>query len=183
MYRSDDQWRIRTERENSTEDHVGIRRVLEAAFETAAEADLVDALRNDSEHWLQRYSILGAPAAISGSRPETFPVAYALLHRCTVGGKPGLILAPVAVLPQHQGAGAGSAVIKALLQRAKDDGEPFVLVYGSPQYYERFGFTPASEAGITAQWVTQTPALQIRILDETATIPTGEVKLPAAYGL
>ncbi|HJF15515.1 MAG TPA: N-acetyltransferase [Enteractinococcus helveticum] len=183
MQRTGHLWRTRSEYEDSADDHAGIRRVLEAAFETTAEADLVDELRHDPEHWIQRYSVLGMTAAIPDSEFETLPAAHALAHRCIVGGHPGLMLAPTGVLPQHQGEGAGTAVINAVLELAKDDGEAFVLVYGYPHYYPRFGFTPAAEAGITAQWATQKPALQIRILDDTATIPTGEVELPKAYGI
>lgn len=183
MQRTGHLWRTRSEREESAEDHAGIRRVLEAAFETSAEADLVDALREDSDHWIQQYSVLGMTAAIPDSEFETLPAAHALVHRCIVGGQPGLMLAPTGVLPQHQGEGAGTAVINAVLERAKDDGEAFVLVYGYPHYYPRFGFTPASEAGITAEWADQKPALQIRILNDAATIPTGEVELPKAYGV
>lgn len=183
MHRIGHLWRTRSERENSPEDQAGIRRVLEAAFETDAEADLVDALRQDANHWIQKYSVLGLTAAIPDSEFETLPAAHALIHRCTVGGQPGLMLAPTGVLPQHQGEGAGTAVIQAVLELAKHDGRPFVLVYGYPHYYPRFGFIQASDVGMTAAWATQKPALQIRILDDDAVLPTGEVDLPKAYGV
>lgn len=176
-------WRTRSEHDGSTEDQASIRRVLEAAFETASEADLVDALRQDHANWLSRYSVLGMTAAIPDSEFETLPAAHALIHRCTVGGQPGLMLAPTGVLPQHQGEGAGSAVITAALNLARQDGEAFVLVYGYPHFYPKFGFTPATDAGITARWATQPEALQLRVLDDNATLPTGEVKLPEAYGV
>lgn len=183
MQRTGHLWRTRSEFEASADDQAAIRRVLEAAFETTAEADLVDALRKDEAHWIQRYSVLGMTAAIPDSEFETLPAAHALIHHCTVGGQPGLMLAPTGVLPQHHGEGAGTAVIEAALKLAQDDGAAFVLVYGYPHYYPRFGFTPASEAGITADWATQKEALQIRVLDDSATIPTGEVVLPEAYGV
>lgn len=176
-------WRTRSEREGSTEDQASIRRVLESAFGTDAEAQLVDDLRDDEAHWIPRYSVLGFTAAIPDSEFETTAAAHALLHRCTVDGQPGLMLAPNGVLPQHQGEGAGAAVIEAALELAHEDGEPFVLVYGYPHYYPRFGFQPASDVGITATWAEEKPALQIRILDEQADIPRGEVQLPAAYGI
>src|SRR5699024_219312 len=176
-------WRTRSEHVGSVEDQASIRRVLEAAFETDAEADLVDALREAEDSWIPRYSVLGMTAAIPDSEFETMPAAHALIHRCMVGGQPGLMLAPTGVLPQHHGEGAGTAVISAALETAQAEGEAFVVVYGYPHYYPRFGFKPASEFGITAQWATQTDALQIRVLDENAKLPTGEVQLPAAYGV
>lgn len=181
MQRTGHLWRTRSEREDSAEDPASIRRVLGAAFETEAEADLVDALRQDEDNWIPRYSVLGMTAAIPDSEFETTAAAHALIHRCTVGGQPGLMLAPTGVLPQHQGEGAGSAVINAVLQLAEQDGEAFVLVYGYPHYYPRFGFTPASEVGITAAWADQTEALQVRVLDDNAGLPAGEVQLPRAY--
>lgn len=183
MQRTGHLWRTRSEYDGSEDDQVSIRRVLEAAFQTDAEADLVEALRQDQEHWIPRYSILGMTAAIPDSEFETTTAAHALIHRCTVGGQPGLMLAPTGVLPQHHGEGAGTAVINAALELAQHDGESFVIVYGYPHYYPRFGFTPASEVGITADWAEQTEALQVRVLDPSATIPTGQVALPAAYGV
>lgn len=183
MQRTGHLWRTRSEHEGSVEDKAAIRRVLEAAFETDAEADLVDALRQDEVSWIPNYSVLGLTAAIPDSEFETMPAAHALIHRCTVGGQPGLMLAPTGVLPQHHGEGAGTAVINAALELAQADGEAFVLVYGYPHYYPRFGFKPASEVGVTAEWATQTEALQVRVLDESGKVPTGEVYLPAAYGV
>lgn len=183
MQRTGHLWRTRSEHSESQADREAIRRVLESAFETHAEADLVDALRQDGATWIQRYSVLGLTAAIPDSEFETLPAAHALVHRCTVGGQPGLMLAPTGVLPQHQGEGAGTAVINAVLSLAQADGEAFVLVYGYPHYYPRFGFKPASSVGITADWATQTEALQIRVLDDQAAIPSGEVLPPAAYGV
>jgi len=184
MQRTGHLWRTRSERDDSQYDRTAIRRVLESAFETDAEANLVDGLRQDESNWISRYSVLGMTAAIPDSEFETLPAAHALIHRCTVGGQPGLMLAPTGVLPQHHGEGAGTAVINAALDLAEQDGEAFVLVYGYPHYYPRFGFTPASESGISAQWASEQPeALQVRVLDEHVDLPTGEVKLPAAYGV
>lgn len=184
MQRTGHLWRTRSEERDSQHDRSSIRRVLEAAFETDAEADLVDALRQDETNWIGRYSVLGMTAAIPDSEFETMPAAHALIHRCTVGGQPALMLAPTGVLPQHHGEGAGSAVINAALEMAQQDGAAMVVVYGYPHYYPRFGFSPASELGITAQWASSQPeALQVRVLDESATLPTGEVNLPDAYGV
>lgn len=183
MQRTGHLWRTRSEQDDAKADQSSIRRVLEVAFETNAEADLVDTLRQDDANWISRYSVLGLTAAIPDSEFETMPAAHALIHRCTVGGQSGLMLAPTGVLPQYQGEGAGTAVINAALELAEEDGEAFVIVYGYPHYYPRFGFAPASQAGITASWADQAEALQVRVLDETANLPTGEVQLPAAYGV
>lgn len=180
-------WRTRSENDDSAEDRRMIRQVLEAAFHTTAEADLVDALREDPDHWIPRYSIIGMTTAIPDSELETTAAAHAVLHRSTISGTgtetEALMLAPSGVLPQHHGEGGGTAVIEAALAAAQADGASLVVVYGFPDYYPRFGFEPAADHGITAAFADQPEALQVRILDPSAPVPSGEVRLPAAYGV
>src|SRR5699024_11042309 len=132
MQRTGHLWRTRSERDDSQYDRTAIRRVLESAFETDAEANLVDGLRQVESNWISRYSVFGMTAAIPDSEFETSPAAHALIHRCTFGGRPGLMLAPTGVLPQRDREGAGTAVITAALALAEQDGDASVLVYGYP---------------------------------------------------
>ncbi|MEV4640266.1 N-acetyltransferase [Actinoplanes sp. NPDC049548] len=120
-----------------------MRAVLTAAFETDAEARLVDALR-DSAAWLPALSVV--------AEEDGRIVAHALLSRIAVGADPALALGPVAVLPAEQRRGLGAAVIRDVLRRAADAGERLVLVLGDPAYYRRFGFVPATPYGITSPW-------------------------------
>jgi putative acetyltransferase len=59
-----------------------------------------------------------------------------------------LSLAPLGVLPRVQGQGVGARLVNTGIRRASVRPEPFVVVLGSPAYYGRFGFTPASAHGI-----------------------------------
>ena len=52
----------------------------------------------------------------------------------------GYILAPLAVLPNHQKRGVGSNLIRTATDRLAKDGVDVLLVYGDPDYYARFGF-------------------------------------------
>src|SRR5262245_31500732 len=90
-------WSTRPE---SPEDVRAVREVNLAAFPTAAEGDLVDALR-ESDAWIDGLSIV----AVDG---EGTIIGHALLTRCHVGGSPALALAPCAALPRAQRRGAGS---------------------------------------------------------------------------
>ena len=56
---------------------------------------------------------------------------------------PGLSLAPMAVRSAHQRSGIGSSLVREGLRRARAEGEGFVVVLGHPDFYPRFGFTPA----------------------------------------
>lgn len=50
---------------------------------------------------------------------------------------------PVAVLPEYQRQGIGSALINESLERAAKMDFIAVLIYGNPDYYKRFGFQAA----------------------------------------
>ncbi|WP_030991523.1 GNAT family N-acetyltransferase [Streptomyces sp. NRRL S-1813] len=69
-----------------------VRRIDLAAFETAGEADLVDALRRDPAAWLPGLSYVA-------EAPDGTPAAHALLTGCHVGTVPAVTLAPCAALP------------------------------------------------------------------------------------
>jgi putative acetyltransferase len=83
----------------------------------------------------------------------------------------GMGLAPMAVLPEYQGRGIGSRLVREGLRRLKRASIPFVIVLGHPGYYPRFGFSPASRYGIHCQWPdVPDPAFMILVFDEPALI-------------
>ena len=78
-------------------------------------------------------------------------------------------LAPMAVLPERQRDGIGSALVEQGLRLLEDRACPFVIVIGHPDYYPRFGFELASKYDITCQWEgVPDEAFMILILDEAA---------------
>lgn len=151
-----------------------IRTINLAAFETAEEADLVDALRADPA-WIDGLSVISA-------RPDGTPTGYALLTRCHVDDTPALCLGPCAVLPEYQGTGAGSAAIRAALAAAEQMGEQFVVVLGHPTYYPRFGFSRASQYGIRLSIDVPDEALMALSLDSEQ-LPSGTVRYAAPFGI
>ncbi|WP_030251883.1 GNAT family N-acetyltransferase [Streptomyces violens] len=171
-------WSTRPE---APDDAAAVRKVNLAAFPTAEEADLVDALRADPDAWLDGLSWVA-------QAPDGTVAAYALLTRCHIGGEPALALAPCAVLPAHQRRGAGSAAIRAALDAARERGERLVVVLGHPEYYPRFGFRPASRWGISAPMEVPDEAMMALPLDapgaESARpVPAGVIQYAAAFGL
>lgn len=52
----------------------------------------------------------------------------------------GWILAPLAVVPTHQGQGLGSELVDHAIRHAMRSHQPRILVYGDPAFYGRFGF-------------------------------------------
>ncbi|MFF8594533.1 GNAT family N-acetyltransferase [Streptomyces sp. NPDC015220] len=152
-----------------------LRAISLAAFDTPLEADLIDALRADPA-WIDGLSIVA-----TGHDGKL--VGHALLTRCHIDDTPALCLGPVAVRPEYQKTGAGSAAIRASLQAAKELGERFVTVLGHPAYYPRFGFTRASEHGIGIGIDVPDEAMMALTLDADHPLPSGTVHYAAPFGI
>lgn len=75
-------------------------------------------------------------------------VGHVTASRATVAAEPVVAVGPIGVLPEQQGAGVGSALMDALLTAADAADVPLVGLLGAPQYYNRFGFRPATELGV-----------------------------------
>jgi putative acetyltransferase len=133
-------------REASARDRPAIRALLRDAFGTDEEVELVDALRDDDAY---------LPAMELVAEEDERLVAHVLFTRAWIGGEPAsddaspaLLLAPLAVAPDRQRTGVGTALVEEALARARATGERLVLVLGHPEYYPRFGFVPAGEHAI-----------------------------------
>lgn len=115
------------------EDRAAVRRILESAFPSAAEADLVEQLERDGDLAIALVAEDGG--ALAG---------YAAFSRMSVSvdGEDlrALGLGPVAIAPDRQQAGIGSALVEAGLGAAAAAGEQLVFVLGEPGFYGRFGF-------------------------------------------
>ncbi|GAB2916339.1 GNAT family N-acetyltransferase [Streptomyces mayteni] len=177
-----DTWITRAE---TGADVPAIREIDLAAFPTALEADLVEALRADDTAWLDGLSLVA-------TEPDGRLVGHALLTRCHVGDTPALCLGPVAVRPDRQRTGAGSAAVVAALAAARERGERYVVVLGHSAYYPRFGFTRASAHGIGVTFDVPDEALMALALDAArpppaslggAPMPSGTVRYAAPFGV
>ena len=137
-------------------DAVEVRSVLTAAFPTAAEADLVEALARDGD------LVLGFVAVDDGQ-----VIGYAAFSRMAVVADQvrvaALALGPIAVLPGFQRRGIGGRLIESGLAAANGRGVPLVFVLGDPDFYSRFGFrgqaaapfaSPYAGPHLMAQWLS-----------------------------
>ncbi len=132
---------IRPER---PEDVSGIRRVNLKAFETPLEANLVDALRDQADPMISLVAVDGEVV-----------VGHILFSPVTLPSRPDLRimgLAPMAVVPERQRQGIGSALVREGLTACHRLGAVAVVVLGHTHYYPRFGFVPASSYGLGSEY-------------------------------
>lgn len=117
----------------------------EAAFETGAEANLVDNLRDKNAHVISMVA-----------EKEDRIIGHILFSPVTLTAKGSEVtllgLAPMAVLPQYQEQGIGSKLVEKGLEESHRQGYPAVVVLGHPDYYPRFGFVPSRKYNITSEY-------------------------------
>lgn len=150
-------------RRETVSDAGAIRAVTTAAFAPAyppgqapPEAGLVDELRAGPA-WLPALSLVA-------TTPAGEVIGHVLCTRGHVGQVPALALGPLAVRPDRQRRGVGSALVHTVLGAADALGEPLVALLGDPAYYSRFGFLPATDYQITAPRPQWQPHFQVRVL-------------------
>jgi putative acetyltransferase len=132
-------------------DIAAMRAVNEAAFGRMGEADLVDALRQADALTASLVAVDRAGRVVGHAALS--PVTITRPDGQVLGGALGL--GPVAVLPEAQEKGHGSALVRAALDAARARGATGVVVVGDPGYYGRFGFRSAASFGL--RWEQDVP--------------------------
>ena len=64
------------------------------------------------------------------------------LWNVDAGGRPALLLGPLAVSQTHRSLGIGAALMNMAIARARALGHGAILLVGDAAYYQRFGFSP-----------------------------------------
>ncbi len=132
---------VRRERPADVE---AIGEVNRLAFDTGAEARLVELLRERGK--LVVSLVAEAGAGVVGH------IAFSRAVLREHPDVPGVGLGPMAVIPGFQNRGIGSALVRAGLAECAALGSAFAVVLGHPGYYPRFGFLPASRFGLSCRW-------------------------------
>lgn len=127
-------------RDEGPGDLPAVRQVITSAFGSEQEARLVDMLRGSGD-------LIASLVAMSGGAL----IGHVGLSRMQ-SPSDTLALAPLAVHPDHQRRGVGAALVNAALKRAALGGFTAVFVLGSPDYYERFGFSVAAAADFSSPY-------------------------------
>jgi putative acetyltransferase len=126
-------------------DHQAVRRVVAAAFADQPEvADLVELIRASPQY--------EPDLALVARRGRELVGHVMISHAELVDGETSwdvLTLSPLAVRPDVQRQGIGSALVVEVLRRADATGATLVTLEGSPAFYPRFGFRDARTLGVT----------------------------------
>lgn len=157
-------------------DHHAVRHINEAAFETPAEAKLVDALRESVTPYISLVA-----------EREGVVLGHILFTPVTIESDSGtwsaLGLAPMAVAPGCQRQGIGSALVRAGLEACKQINQPIVFVLGHPEYYPRFGFVSAPPLGLTCEYSVPDEVFMVTELETDAIDgQTGLIKYTPPFG-
>ncbi|MFN7927760.1 MAG: N-acetyltransferase [Blastocatellia bacterium] len=123
------------------EDLAAIHAVVAQAFGQAAEAELVDKLRDNSKAIVSLVAVENAQI-----------IGHILFSEVTIDATTIIGLAPLAVLPSYQKQGVGTLLTNAGIAACRDAGYTAMVVLGHPHYYPRFGFVPASQFGIRSEY-------------------------------
>ncbi|GJM14621.1 MAG: N-acetyltransferase [Pseudohongiella sp.] len=129
-----------------------------AAFPEAGEAKLVARLRENAP------PVISLVAELEGA-----VVGHILFSSVTLDTQPSLQLmglAPMAVLPEFQRQGIGSALVEAGLAKCREMEFGAVVVLGHPDYYPKFGFKPSTHFSIKSEYDVPADVFMIAELKE-----------------
>jgi putative acetyltransferase len=137
------------------DDHEQILEVVRDAFEGGQEeVRIVNEVRR-LDAVVRRLELVGDQDGVV--------VGHVLTSSADLGGHAVPAVAPLAVRPNWQGRGVGTALMGELIDRAERDRWSLLALLGNPAYYRRFGFEPARPLGIFYPPVDG-PAFQVRRL-------------------
>ncbi|WP_343744233.1 N-acetyltransferase [Chitinophaga sp.] len=148
-------------------DHVTRSAFLSAAHSSGTEPLIIHALRASGQLTL---SLVAEENGTLTGHVAISPVEISSGENGWFG------LGPVSVVPERQGTGIGTALIKAALAALEQLPAKGCVVLGDPAYYGRFGFK--ADAGLR---YPEAPAEYFQVLAFDGIVPTGEVQYHASF--
>ena len=160
-------------------DYSAIDEVNRLAFGQEDEARLVRELRN-VEGFTSELSLV----AVKNNNVVGHLLFSPIRIESPDGSTPAIALAPMSVLPAFQRQGIGSKLVRAGLEACRRLGHKIVVVVGHPDYYPRFGFTPARAKGLKAPFPGPDEAFMALELSPGALEGvSGTVRYPPPFGI
>jgi putative acetyltransferase len=161
-------------RPETTADLEAIRHVNRLAFGQDAEARLVDALR------VGGYAHLSLVAEHGGQ--VVGHILFSDLPILTQAGTvSALALAPMAVLPEFQKRGIGSALVRRGLELCREQGHRIVVVLGHAHFYPRFGFSSQLATALASPFGGGAAWMALELVPGALNHVSGQVVYPAPF--
>ena len=166
-------------RQEQEKDYKEVYELIQKAFAEAEhsdgqEQDLVEALRK-GEHFIPTLSLV--------AEEDGKMLGHILFTKINIGDEKELALAPLAVLPEYQKRGIGSALIEEGHRIAKSLGYHYSVVLGSENYYPKMGYIPAVKYGIVAPFDVPTENFMACKLCEEEVNICGVVQYAPEFGI
>jgi len=133
---------LRPEKE---EDHGVVKALNKHAFQGEVESSIVEKVRSSCDEVVSL-------VAVEDSKVVGHIFFSPVVTMSGESEVRGMALAPIAVSPEYQRRGIGSALVKEGLRVLNEGGYPFVVVLGHKDYFPRFGFEKASKYGLRSEW-------------------------------
>jgi len=153
-----------------------IWKVNAEAFETEAEANLVNTLRDTGIYFT---------SLVAEEDEEIVGHIFFTLVELT-GDDSDLKLMglpPMAVLPKLQNKGIVSQLVKTGIENCSNQGYDAIFVLGHTEYYPKSGFVPSVKYGIKSEYDVPDEAFMVLELKEySLKDKTGIIKYHAAFG-
>jgi putative acetyltransferase len=162
-------------RDETPSDFPTIESLLRLAFGGPYEAALVRRLRSDA---------LVAVALVAEVEEEIVGHIVLSWLPTRIDGRPvrAVALAPMAVRPERQRRGIGTALVRHALRMGALAGAEAAIVLGHPTYYPRFGFSAALAAKIASPF-TGASFMALELKPGALSGGTGSALYPDAFGI
>jgi putative acetyltransferase len=164
-----------TIRHETPADHEAIRHVNRLAFGQDDEARIVDSLRSGG---YARVSLVAEVNSVVVGH-----ILFSDLLILTDGGTvPALSLAPMAVLPEFQKQGIGSALVQKGLEACRNQGHRIVVVLGHSHFYPRFGFSAKLAVPLSSPFSGRDSWMALELVPGALEGSSGWVRYPPPFG-
>jgi putative acetyltransferase len=162
-------------RSETIPDYPAIAEVNILAFGQENEAKLIAEIR-DSDRYIPELSLV--------AEVENLIIGHILFSYIDLVGEETLKvlgLAPMAVHPNFQRQGIGSALVQAGLEIANARKEAIVIVLGHPEFYTRFGFEPSVNYQVESPFPVPKEFFMVKPLESYQESYKGKVVYPPAF--
>jgi putative acetyltransferase len=161
-------------RPETAADHEAMRHVHSLAFGQDAEARLVDAIRDSG--YVRASLVAEQDGQVVGH------ILFSDLPIVTEAGTvPALALAPLAIVPELQNQGIGSALVRRGLEVCKEQGHRIVVVLGHPHFYQRFGFSSKVAARLESPYSGRESFMAVELVPGALDGVAGRVEYPLPF--